>query len=56
MILPATPQTTPRLRNTISSDLEPLDRALDEIRNEDQWVDDFIQRLNYRIEDLVHKD
>jgi hypothetical protein len=56
MIVPATPQATPWLRNTISNDLEPLDRALDEIMNEDKWVDDFIKRLNCRIQDLVHKD
>jgi hypothetical protein len=28
------------------------DHALDELENEDQWVNDFIERLNYAIEDI----
>jgi hypothetical protein len=31
---------------------EMRDRALDELENEDQWVNDFIERLNYAIEDI----
>jgi hypothetical protein len=58
MILPATAQATPWPRHTISGDqdLEPLDRALNDLMNEDQWVDDFIKRLNYRTEDIVCKE
>ncbi len=44
-------------RNTAagaSADCERLDRALEGlIKN--QWVDDFIKRLNYTIEDIVRK-
>ena len=55
MIIPHTPPPTLRPRKTISSDkdYEQLDRALKEI--EDQWVNDFIKRLNYRIEDIRRK-
>jgi hypothetical protein len=34
---------------------ELLDRALDELNTEDQWVNDFIKRLNYAIQDHGQK-
>jgi hypothetical protein len=42
---------------TLSSDedCERLDRALEDLIKENQWVDDFIKRLNYTIEDIVRK-
>jgi hypothetical protein len=48
MILPETPPPTlwpPRL--TSAEDHERLDRALKDLVKEDQWVADFIKRLNY---------
>ena len=56
MILPETPPPTLR-PPTLSSDedCERLDRALEDIMKENQWVDDFIKRLNYTIEDIVRK-
>jgi hypothetical protein len=56
MILPETPPPTlwpPRL--TSAEDHERLDRALKDLVKEDQWVADFIKRLNYTIEDIVRK-
>ena len=57
MILPATQRTTLRLPNTSSSDedCERLDRALEDLIKENQWVDDFVKRLNHTIEDIVRK-
>jgi hypothetical protein len=42
---------------TISSDedCERLDPALEKIIKENQWVEDFVKRLNYTIEDIVRK-
>jgi len=42
---------------TISSDEDSkrLDRALSDLMNEEQWINDFIKRLNYTIEDIVRK-
>jgi len=42
---------------TISSDedYERLDRALEDLVKEDQWINDFIKRLTYTIEDIVRK-
>jgi hypothetical protein len=34
---------------------EPLERALEELVQEDQWIDDFIKRLNCAIADVVRK-
>jgi hypothetical protein len=34
---------------------ELLDRALDDLEQEDQWVDDFIERLNDAVEEIGHK-
>jgi hypothetical protein len=40
---------------TISSEEdERLDRALEDLV-ENQWVNDFVKRLNYTIEDIVRK-
>jgi hypothetical protein len=33
-------------------DHELLERALNEFNTEDQWVNDFIQRLNYAVQAL----
>ena len=57
MILQETPPPTLRPPKTLSSDddCERLDRALEELIKENQWVDDFIKRLNYTIEDIVRK-
>jgi hypothetical protein len=57
MIPPERPPPTPWPSKTISSDehYERLDRALREF-GDNQWVYDFIKRLNYTIEDSVLKD
>ena len=34
---------------------ELLDRALDELEQEDQWVNDFIERLNDAVEEIGRK-
>jgi hypothetical protein len=53
MIFPETPPL--RLPETISSnDHKQLDRALKEIEK-DEWINDFVKRLNYTIEDIVRK-
>ena len=44
------PGTTPDDR-----DPELLDCALNARDTEDQWVDDFIKRLNYAVQDLGRK-
>jgi hypothetical protein len=57
MILLETRRPTLRPPKTVSSDedCERLDRALEDIIKENQWVDDFVERLNYTIEDIVRK-
>jgi prefoldin subunit 5 len=42
---------------TISSDedCERLDRALEQLEKEDQWINSFIKRLNHTIEEIAHK-
>jgi hypothetical protein len=57
MILPETPPPTLLPPKTISSDedCERLDRALEDLMKENQWIDDFVKRLNYTIEDIVRK-
>jgi hypothetical protein len=57
MILPKTPRQTLRPPRTISSDedREPRDCALEDLAKENQWIDDFVKRLNYTIEDMVGK-
>jgi hypothetical protein len=56
MITPERPPLTPWSPKTISSDehYERLDRALREF-SDNQWVHEFINRLNYVIEDIVGK-
>ncbi|MFH1339961.1 MAG: hypothetical protein ABIL01_01935 [Pseudomonadota bacterium] len=34
---------------------EPLQPALREMVQNDQWIDDFIERLNYAVRDIVKK-
>jgi hypothetical protein len=34
---------------------EPLQPALQEMVQNDQWIDDFIERLNYAVRDIVKK-
>ena len=50
------PKTPPPLRPTIPGDQdhERLDHALEDLVK-DEWIDDFIERLNGTIGDLVHK-
>ena len=57
MIPPETPRPTLLPPNTISSgeDCERLDRALEDLVKENQWVSDFVKRLNYTTEDIVRK-
>jgi hypothetical protein len=55
MILPETPPPTLRPPKTLSSDEDCERRALEDLIKENQWVDDFIKRLNYTIEDVVRK-
>ena len=57
MITPETAPPTLLPPKTISSDedRERLDPALENIIKENQWVDDFVKRLNYTIEDIVRK-
>ena len=52
---------TPELRRpllrppgiTSAEDQEQLDRALNDLVNDNnQWIDDFIKRLNYMIKDI----
>jgi hypothetical protein len=40
---------------TSAEDQARLDRALDGLVEDDQWIDDFIKRLNYAIEDIGRK-
>ena len=53
-VLPPTLRPPPQ---TISGDedYERLDRALEDLVKEDQWINDFIKRLTYTIEDIVRK-
>jgi hypothetical protein len=56
VILPETPPTTRwPARPAGAEDRERLDPALEDLVKEDQWVADFITRLNYAIEDIVRK-
>lgn len=40
---------------TAREDQEPLQPALQEMVQNDQWIDDFIERLNYAVRDIVKK-
>jgi len=57
MITPETPLPALRPPQVISSDedYERLDRVLGDLMKEDQWIDDFMKRLNCTIEDIVRK-
>ena len=33
----------------------PLERALEELVKDDQWIGDFIKRLNHAIDDVVRQ-
>jgi hypothetical protein len=57
MILPEKTPPTVWPPKTISSDedSERLDHALEDLIKENQWINDFIKRLNYTIEDIVRK-
>jgi hypothetical protein len=53
-----TPATLPTLRppDVASPEHhEPLDRALEELVKDDQWIVDFIRRLNCAIEEITRK-
>jgi hypothetical protein len=54
------PETTPPTfwspkRKSIEEEDERLDRAVEDMVKEGQWINDFIKRLNYTIEDIVCK-
>ena len=52
-----TPRTPPPVHwplTPISEEDEQLDRALEDLI-QDQWINDFIKRLNYAIEDIGRK-
>ena len=36
-------------------DYERLERVLHDLMNEDQWINDFIKRLNYTVENMVRR-
>jgi cell division protein FtsB len=57
MTIPAKPPPTHWSPVTIScdDDCERLDRALEELEKEDQWINSFIKRLNYTIEEIARK-
>jgi hypothetical protein len=57
MIPLETPLPALRPPQVISSDedYERLDRVLGDLMKEDQWIDDFMKRLNCTIEDIVRK-
>ena len=57
MKIPTKPLPTHWSPVTISSDedCERLDRALEELEKEDQWINSFIKRLNHTIEEIAHK-
>jgi hypothetical protein len=55
MIDPEPPPHWPLKTTSSDEDGERLDRALSDLMNEDQWIKDFIKRLNYTIEDSALK-
>jgi hypothetical protein len=55
MIPPETPTLLPPKTISSDEDCERLDPALENLIKENQWVDDFVKRLNYTIEDIVRK-
>ena len=52
--LKAAPASWPR-DATAGENEEPLQPALQEMVQNDQWIDDFIERLNYAVRDIVKK-
>jgi len=55
-----TPETPPRMlwaAKAISDDRddERLERALGDFMKQDQWIDDFIKRLNHTLKDIGRK-
>jgi hypothetical protein len=46
---------SPNTARTILSDDEDDERLARAFEAEENWVDDFIKRFNYTIEDIVHK-
>ena len=46
---------SPNTSRTILSDDEDDERLARAFEAEDHWGNDFIKRLNYAIEDIVHK-
>jgi hypothetical protein len=57
MMTPETPPQPLWPAKAISNDRddELLERALSDFMKQDQWIDDFIKRLNDTIEDIVRK-
>jgi hypothetical protein len=57
MMIPETPPQTLWAAQAISNDRddELLERALGDFMKQDQWIDDFIKRLNYTLEDIIRK-
>jgi hypothetical protein len=57
MITPQTPPRTLWPAKAILNDRddELLERALGDLMKQDQWIDDFIKRLNYTLKDIVRK-
>ena len=54
IIIPGTPPPSWPLAPILSDENERLDRALEDLI-QDQWINDFIERLNYVIEDIGRK-
>jgi hypothetical protein len=57
MITPETPLQAlwPAKATSNDRDDELLERALGDLMQQDQWIDDFIKRLNYTLKDIVGK-
>ncbi len=53
--LQGNPPTLWPAADTIAEDREPLDQALQDMVQNDLWIDDFIERLNCAIRDIVKK-
>lgn len=57
MITPETQPPAPWPAKAISNDRddELLQRALGDFMKQEQWIDDFIKRLDYPLKDIVRK-
>jgi len=53
MIIPELPP--PSFSRSSNEDSERLERALSDLVKEDQWIGEFIERLNYTIAEIVRK-